>query len=118
MKDNKFFQDYLKFMDSLLRSDYVKRLDASPSGKTWYISHHGVYHPSKSGKIRLVFDCSAEYQGRSINKKLLSGADLTNQIIGVLTRFREKKIAFMADVEAMYHQVWVPEDQQSFLKFL
>ena len=31
-KDNKFFQDYLKFMDNLLRSGYVKRSDASPLG--------------------------------------------------------------------------------------
>ena len=115
MKDSKFFQDYLEFMDNLLRSGYAKRSDASPSGKTWYISHHGVYHPSKPGKIRVVFDCSAEFQGRSINKEL---TDLTNQIVGALTRFCEEKIVFMADVEAMYHQVQVPEDRQSFLKFL
>ena len=44
MKDNKFFQDYLKFMDNLLRSGYARRSDASPSGKTWYIPYHGVYH--------------------------------------------------------------------------
>ena len=74
--------------------------------------------PSKPGKICVVFDCSAEYQGRSINKELLSGPDLTNQIIGVLTRFCEEKIAIMADIEAMYHEVQVPEDQQSFLKSL
>ena len=118
MKDNKFFQDYLKFMENLLRSDYARRSDASPSGKTWYIPHHRVYHPSKPDKIPVVFDCSAEFQGRPINKELLSGPDLTNQIIGVLTRFREVKIAIIGDVEAMYHQVQVPEDQQSFLKFL
>ena len=91
MKDNKFFQDYVSFMDNLLRGGYAKRSDASPAGKTWYIPHHGVYYPSKPGKICL-FDCSAEFQGRSINKELLSGPDLTNQIIGVLTRFREEKL--------------------------
>ena len=116
MKDNKFFKDYLSFMDILLRSGYALRSDASPAGKTWYILHHEVYHPSKPGK-NLVFDCSAEFQGTSINKGLLPGP-LTNQIIGVLTRFREEKIAFMADVEVMYHQVHALEDQQSFLKFL
>ena len=53
-----------------------------------------------------------------MNKELLSGPDLTNQIIGIMTRFCEEKIPFMADVVAMYHQVQVPEDQQSFSKFL
>ena len=38
MKDNKFFQDYLSFMGNLLRSVYANRSDASPTGKTWYIS--------------------------------------------------------------------------------
>ena len=38
MKDNKFFQDYLSFMGNLLRSGYANRSDASPTGKTWYIS--------------------------------------------------------------------------------
>ena len=118
VKDSKFFQDYQKFMDNLLKNGYA-RSDATPSGRTWYISHHGVYHPSKPGKICVVFDCSAEFQGNCINKELSSGPDLTNQIIGVLMRFREKHIcAFMADVEAMYYQVQVPEYQQSFLKFL
>ena len=43
---------------------------------------------------------------------------MTNQIIGVLTRFHEEQIAFMVYVEAMYYKVQVPEYQQSFLKFL
>ena len=49
--------------------------------------HHDAYHPSKSGKIRVVFECSAESDGRSINQELFSGLDLTNQVVGVLTSF-------------------------------
>ena len=91
IKDNKFFQDYLSFMDNLLRSGYAKRSDASLAGKIWYFPHHGVYHPSKPGKICVVFDSNTEFQGTTINKELLSGPDLTNHIIGVLTRFRQDK---------------------------
>ena len=32
---------------------------------------------------------------------------MTNQLFGVLTRFREKPVAAMADIEAMFHQVKV-----------
>ena len=70
--------------------------------KTWFILHHGVYHPSKSSKIRVVFDYSAEYNGVSINKKLMSGPDLTNQIISVFVKFRKDFVAVMADIEAMF----------------
>ena len=91
MKDSKLLQDYPSFIADLLRSDYAKRLDASPAGETWYIPHHRVHHPSKPGKIGVVFDCTVEFQGRSINKKFISGPDLTTQI-SVLTRFQEEKM--------------------------
>ena len=77
-----------------------------------------MYHQTESSKIRVEFDCIVKFQGKPISKVLLSGPDLINQRIGVLTRFREEKITFLADLEAMYYQVQVSEDQQSFLKFL
>ena len=66
----------------------------------------------------MVFDCSAEFDERSLNRELLTGPDLTNQIVGVLTRFQQNRIAFMADIEAMYYQVMVSEHQQTFIKFV
>lgn len=67
----------------------------------------------------MVFDCSAKYQGTSLNDQLLQGPDLTNSLIGVLTRFRQGPIiAFMADVEAMFHQVRVPAKDCDALRFL
>ena len=90
-------------------------MTATP-GKTWYLPHHWVYHPNKPGKIRVVFDLGAKYKGTCLNKEPFSGPDLTNQIIGVLLRFREERV--MEDIEAMFHQVKVPDTQCSFLKFL
>ena len=84
----------------------------------WYLPHHGVQHPSKPEKTRVVFDCSAKYGGISLNDQLLQGPDLTNSLIGVLLRFREEPVAFMADIRAMYHQVRVPEEQANYLRFL
>ena len=47
-------------------------------GRTWCLPHHGVYHPHKPSKLRVVFDCSAELNGRGFNKELLAGPDLAN----------------------------------------
>ena len=80
LEDERFFKDYKKFMNDLLIKGYAKRSDMSPMGKIWYIPHHGVYHTNKPRKIRVVFDCSTEFEVRSINQELLSGPDLTNQI--------------------------------------
>ena len=74
--------------------------------------------PHKPGKMRVVFDCSSEFQWRSLNKELLTGPDLTNQIVGVLSSFRENKIALMADIESLFYQVPVWEEDRRFLVFL
>ena len=105
-------------MNDLLEKVYVRRCNETPTGKTWYIPHHAVYHPSKPGKIRVVYDCNAKFEGKSINKELLPDLDLTNEIVSVLIRFREEKAAVMADVESMHYQVRVPENQQTYLKIL
>ena len=86
--------------------------------KSWYIRRHGVYHPKKPDKIRVVFDCLSEYKGESINKHLLQGPDLTNKLIGVLTRFQQESVAFMSDIEAMFHQVKATKDCRDLLRFL
>ena len=84
----------------------------------WYLLHHGVYHPNKPGNIGVVFDLSANCRGRCINRELLPGLDLTNQITGVLPRFREEQVAVMGDMEVLFHHVKVSNDQCSFLRFL
>ena len=83
-KDPGFFENYKQFMSNLLVKGYARRMDDSPVGRTWYILHHGVYHPSKLRKIRVVFDCSAQFAGSSLNQELLTCSDLTNPIAGVL----------------------------------
>lgn len=74
-------------------------------GEKWYIPHHGVFHPRKPEKLRVVFDCSAKYNGTSLNDHLLSGPDLTNNLTGVLLQFRRHPVALMCDIEKMFSSV-------------
>ncbi|XP_068697586.1 uncharacterized protein [Montipora foliosa] len=62
--------------------------------------------------------CSTTFEGQSLNDKLLQGPDLTSILLGVLTRFRQEKYAFMADIEKMFFQAGVRKEDQSFLRFL
>ena len=117
-RDEQFYNQYKSFMDDLLDKGYARKcVNAGPEGKTWYIPHHGVLQPRK-GNIRVVFDCSSQYKGTSLNQHLLSGPDLTNQLVGVLHRFRLEQVAFMADIQKMFYQVKVPEIQRSYLRHL
>ena len=103
-------------MEGIIEKGYAKKCTSNSNGG-WYIPHHGVYHPAKN-KIRVVFDCSAQNKGISLNSELLQGPDLTNSLIGVLIRFREESTAFMADIESMYYQVSVPEEHRKYIRFL
>ena len=118
-KNDQFKKDYIRFIKDVITKGYARKsATEAASGKTWYLPHHFVYHSKEPGKIRVVFDTSADYQGRCINAELLSGPDLANQIVGYLLRFREEQIAVTGDIEAMSRQVKVPKDQCSLLKFL
>lgn len=118
--DPKFHKDYKAFIEDMLNQEYAEEVTCmeAPSGKTWFVPHHGVYHPAKPGKIRVVFDCAAQYQGTCLNDHLLQGPDLTNSLIGVLMRFRQENVAFMSDIKSMFHQVHIPNYQTSFFQFL
>ena len=116
-------QHYVEFMNKVIDRGYAEKVPEHEVTTTdrksiWYIPHHGVYHPKKPNKIRVVFDCSAQHQGESLNSHLLQGPDLTNNLTGVLCRFRLESIALMCDIEAMFYQVKVPVRQRDLLRFL
>jgi len=54
----------------------------------------------------------------SLNDCVLQGPDLTSQLVGVLARFRQERIAIMADIKAMFCQVHVTPTDQDVLRFL
>ena len=109
-------------MDEMVNRGHAEKVPESSlgrdDGKLWYIPHHGVYHPKKPEKIRVVLDCSAAFLGESLNQNLLQGPDLTNTLVGVLCRFRRENVAFMCDIEQMFFQFKVSPDQRDFLRFL
>ena len=82
------------------------------------LPHHPVMHPLKPDKVRVVYDCGATYEGTLLNQQLMSGADQTNQLVGVLIRFRQEKVGLVADIEAMFHQVLVEPKDRDVLRFL
>lgn len=118
-RDQTFQKHYVNFMKEIIdRGDAEETTEDDVKGETWYLPHHGVYHSKKSGKLRVVFDCSAKYQETCLNDHLLQGPDLINNLNGILLRFRQHPIALMCDVEKMIHQFHVSEPDRNYLRFL
>lgn len=115
-------KQYVAHMDNLFVKGYAEPIpDDDGVDQTlcsWYIPHHGVFHPQKPNKLRVVFDCSFKLIGVSINDHLLQGPDLMNSLVGILLRFRIRKIAFSCDIEGMFYQFKVNSGDRDYLRFL
>ena len=119
-KQPEFAVAYNKQIEELVVKGYVERAtgQVQNTDHIWYLPHQGVRHPAKPHKLIIVFDCASRFKGISLNDELLQGPDLTNTMVDVLLRFRQDKIAFMADIESMFLRVRVPQHQRDYLRFL
>ena len=124
-KDSDLHEKYKKGINNNVDKGYTSKIHEN-EGKdiqaeernVWYLPNHPVLHPQKPQKLRIVFDCAAKYEDMSLNDRLLQGPDLTNKLIGVLSRFRQDPTAFTADIEELFCQVKVCPIHRDFLKFL
>ena len=113
-------QGYKEYVQDYITKGYaneVKHID-SKSKRMWYLPHHPVINVNKPGKVCVVFDCAAKYEGVSLNSQLRQGPNLMNSLAGVIIRFRQEQVALVADIEAMFHQVRVYERDYDALRFL
>ena len=110
---------YLLYMQDLLSSGYAEVVpEEEIANKSWYIPHHGVYHPRHPEKICIVFDASAKFGGICLNDVLLSGPDMTNSLLGVLLRFRSENVAVTCDIKKMFFQFYVKPEHRDYLRFV
>ena len=68
IKDLQFLtKEYKGQMQELVSKCSVKNTDVKPdNNKLWYLPQHGLKHPSKPGKVKIVFNCSTNYGGTSL----------------------------------------------------
>ena len=113
---------YQQSVDTDVEKGFVKILDESEVkgtfGKEWYLPHHPVLNPNKPGKVRRVCNAASKHKDICLNDKLLAGPDVLHGLIGTIFRFREGPIALTADIESIFLQVRVPEQDRSCLRFL
>ena len=117
-KDSELFEKYKDKIDEYLNLGYAKQvpenLQNPQVGEAWYIPHHATMQ----SKFRVVFDCAARFNNTSLNEQLLKGPDFTNNLVGVLIRFRQDQYAFTCDIKSMFHQINVSPFDSNYLRFL
>ena len=119
-RDDILRQRYAEVIETYLKNNYARVVpldELKVSTAVWTLPHFPVYHPRKS-KVRIVFDCAAKWRGVSLNDMLMQGPDLVSSLVGVLLRFRRESIALTADIECMFHQIRVHQQDVHALRFL
>jgi hypothetical protein len=118
-KDADFAQWYNKTITESLEKGYLRKATptdlASTSDRIWYLPHFCVSnHNKQPPKRRLVYDAAARMGQISLNGALIKGPDGMASLLGVLFKFRQFRVAVVADVKEMFSQVKIrAEDQQS-----
>ncbi|XP_046142834.1 uncharacterized protein LOC123988088 [Osmia bicornis bicornis] len=112
---------YSQFLTEYERLGHMHRV--TPSELTarvaYYLPHHGVLRETGTTKVRVVFNGSHKTSsGLSLNDCLHSGPKLQNDLADVLLRWRQYAFVFLADVEKMYRQIRVHDDDQSLQRIL
>nr|XP_049697612.1 uncharacterized protein LOC126054832 isoform X1 [Helicoverpa armigera] len=105
-RDSSLKQLYVNFMNEYINLGHMSEYNPSNSSFSNYLPHHGVLKESSSTtKLRVVFDASATTSsGKSFNQIQMVGAQLQDDLLTILLRFRQHQIVVCADIEKMYRQ--------------
>ena len=113
----KRYQAFLQeFLDMNHMEEVPQHQMQRPANQCYYLPHHCVFkEDSTTTKLRVVFDGSAKTSnGISINEALMVGPVVQDDLFTIITRFRFYKIALTGDVEKMYRQVGLREEDKEF----
>lgn len=120
--DENMRTEYTKFINEYIEMGHmIEVVDELPIPKpSFYLPHHAVIKSSSlTTKLRVVFDASAtSSSGLSLNNVLKGGPTVQEDVFGILTRFRKHQYVVTSDVEKMFRQVRVSEDDWNLQRVL
>lgn len=103
--------EYSRVIEEYLNLKHMSLIE-NPDDDGYYMPHYAVIKDSShTTKIRIVFDASAKANnGVSLNDLLMIGLTIQDKLLSHLLRFRAYKYVITADIEKMYRQVQLHED--------
>lgn len=84
-RDPELENRYRMVMQEYIHQGYARKLMDNEARMTMpksnYLPHHAVINRNKPGKVRVIFEAVAKYQGTSFNQNHLQDPDMTNNLM-------------------------------------
>ncbi|KAG4076694.1 hypothetical protein HA402_001981 [Bradysia odoriphaga] len=114
-KNEELKAEYVRVLEEYILLGHMIEIDEKAE-RAYYIPHRALIKPdSLTTKTRVVFDASARTSnGLSLNQCMLTGAKQQDVLFIILMRWRIKKVAYKADIEKMYRQIELDEQDRKY----
>ena len=117
-KDPIFEADYDKAIKKYETEGYTSRVQ-DDDGPAFYLPNHGVYKNTLGPKkFRVVFNVAGPFRRKCLYDALYKGPAGLNQLPQVLIKFRERRVAFTADIEAIFSRIRLKTADARYHRFL
>lgn len=117
--DQTVAEAYKSFMNEYESLGHMKASHSNPTLE-YFMPHHCVLRPeSTSSALRVVFNASAKTtSGLSLNDCMERGPNLQQDLQGLIIRWRQYRFVCCADIEKMFRQILVQEQDQHYQKIV
>lgn len=114
-RDVELGSEYTRIIEEYKSLGHISSVDCPPHDG-YYLPHHAVKkQSSNTTKVRIVFDASAKsICNKSLNDLLMVGPTIQEKLFFHLIRFRTYNYVITADIEKMYRQILMHEDDRRF----
>ncbi|GFW21534.1 DUF1758 domain-containing protein [Trichonephila clavipes] len=113
-KNEQFKDSFLNFMNEYLALGHMREIsqEREDEAPNCYIPYHMIINEKyTTTKCRVVFNAlSKTKNGKSLNDVLMTGPKLQTEIFNHLIKFRSYRVAFAADIEKMYRQILILDE--------
>ncbi|XP_055590898.1 uncharacterized protein LOC129742979 [Uranotaenia lowii] len=108
------YEEYHKFMNEYIQLGHMRKVEETDAKKRCFLPHHPVLkEASTTTKVRVVFDASCKTSsGVSLNEALLLGPTIQQDLRSIILRSRTRQIMIVSDVEKMFRQVYVRQEDR------
>ncbi|XP_058827050.1 uncharacterized protein LOC131687034 [Topomyia yanbarensis] len=119
-RDQDLRKQYQAFMAEYLELGHMRKVADDTCVKRYFLPHHPVVkEASTTTKVRVVFDASCKTStGISVNDALLAGPVIQQDLRSIMLRCRTRQVMIVADVEKMFRQVKMAQNDTTFQNIL